>query len=236
MTCLDKAHLRGQTGAGGPAEVKVTPAYLTVERRYWYPEDPPVPALLPSILCTRHTWLSRWTHTLAPGRWGRGVGTIIASEKRLPFIIPYARFACEPMRHKGRLPGASPGPGCAVHPFFPRISSWMPGRGVWAHCDFYEPLFLPPSWGPSSIKTKLLTLYFQVVLTQRWIHYYYKLKHFLWPKVYFFLLMIPGGSDGKASACNAGDPGSIPGLGRSPGEGMATHSSPLENSMDWGTW
>ena len=29
----------------------------------------------------------------------------------------------------------------------------------------------------------------------------------------------PGGSDSKASACNAGDPGSIPGLGRSPGEG-----------------
>ena len=29
----------------------------------------------------------------------------------------------------------------------------------------------------------------------------------------------PGGSDGKASAYNMGDPGSIPGLGRSPGEG-----------------
>ena len=29
----------------------------------------------------------------------------------------------------------------------------------------------------------------------------------------------PGGSDGKASACNEGDPGSIPGSGRSPGEG-----------------
>ena len=29
------------------------------------------------------------------------------------------------------------------------------------------------------------------------------------------------------SACNAGDPGSVPGLGRSPGEGMATHSSIL---------
>ena len=28
----------------------------------------------------------------------------------------------------------------------------------------------------------------------------------------------PGGSDGKASACNAGDPGSVPGSGRSPGE------------------
>ena len=29
----------------------------------------------------------------------------------------------------------------------------------------------------------------------------------------------PGGWDGKESGCNAGDPGSIPGLGRSPGEG-----------------
>ena len=35
------------------------------------------------------------------------------------------------------------------------------------------------------------------------------------------------GGDGKASAYNAGDPGSIPGSGRSPGEGMATHSSIL---------
>ena len=30
----------------------------------------------------------------------------------------------------------------------------------------------------------------------------------------------PGGSDGKASACSAGDPGSIPGSGRSPAEGI----------------
>ena len=35
----------------------------------------------------------------------------------------------------------------------------------------------------------------------------------------------PGGSDGKASAYNAGDPGSIPGLGRSPGEG---NGNPLQ--------
>ena len=33
------------------------------------------------------------------------------------------------------------------------------------------------------------------------------------------LLGFPGGSNSKESACNAGDPGSIPGLGRSPGEG-----------------
>ena len=45
----------------------------------------------------------------------------------------------------------------------------------------------------------------------------------------------PGGSDGKASACNAGDPGSIPGLGRSPGEGNGDplQYSCLENPMDY---
>ena len=37
----------------------------------------------------------------------------------------------------------------------------------------------------------------------------------------------PGASDGKESARNAGDPGWIPGLGRAPGEGKATHSSLL---------
>ena len=38
---------------------------------------------------------------------------------------------------------------------------------------------------------------------------------------------LPGGSGGEESACNAGDLGSIPGLGRSLGKGMATHSSIL---------
>ena len=48
----------------------------------------------------------------------------------------------------------------------------------------------------------------------------------------------PGGSDGKESACNAGDLGLIPGLGRSPGEGNGNllQCSSLENSMDRGTW
>ena len=46
------------------------------------------------------------------------------------------------------------------------------------------------------------------------------------------------GSDGKESACNVGDPGSIPGLGRSPGEGNdnALCYSCLENPMDRGAW
>ena len=44
----------------------------------------------------------------------------------------------------------------------------------------------------------------------------------------------PGGSDGKESACNVGDLGSIPGLGKSPGEGNSylLQCSCLENSMD----
>ena len=47
-----------------------------------------------------------------------------------------------------------------------------------------------------------------------------------------------GGSDGKESACNVGDPGSIPGLGRSPGErnGKPLQYSCLENTMDGGAW
>ena len=48
----------------------------------------------------------------------------------------------------------------------------------------------------------------------------------------------PRSSVGKESASNAGDPGSIPGSGRSPGEGNGNplQYSCLENPMDWGTW
>ena len=67
------------------------------------------------------------------------------------------------------------------------------------------------------------------------------------PKVYysvgelhclFVSCDFPGGSDGKASAYNAGEPGSIPGLGRSPGEGNGNplQYSCLENPMDGGPW
>ena len=57
--------------------------------------------------------------------------------------------------------------------------------------------------------------------------------------IYIYIYLgFPGDSDGKESACNAGDPGSIPVSGRSPGEG---NGNPLqyasrENSMDRGAW
>ena len=51
-------------------------------------------------------------------------------------------------------------------------------------------------------------------------------------------LDFPGGSDGKASAYNVGDSGSVPGLGRSPGEGNGNplQHSCLENPMDGEAW
>ena len=51
-------------------------------------------------------------------------------------------------------------------------------------------------------------------------------------------MIFPGGSDGKASAYNVGELGSIPGSGRSPGEGNGNQlqNSCLENPMDGGTW
>ena len=51
-------------------------------------------------------------------------------------------------------------------------------------------------------------------------------------------MAFPGSSDVKASACNAGELGLIPGLGRSPGEGKGypLQYSGLENSMDRGAW
>ena len=50
--------------------------------------------------------------------------------------------------------------------------------------------------------------------------------------------MLPGGSDGKESACNTGDMGLIPTFGRAPGEGNDNplQYSRLENPRDRGAW
>ena len=52
------------------------------------------------------------------------------------------------------------------------------------------------------------------------------------------LTSFPGGSASKGSASNTGNPGSMPGSGRSPGEGNGNpfQYSCLENSMDRGAW
>ena len=66
-------------------------------------------------------------------------------------------------------------------------------------------------------------------LDSRWI---------LSPNIFYLLLGFPGGSGGKESACNAGNPGSIPGTERSPGEGhdnLLWYSYP-EKTMGKGAW
>ena len=57
-------------------------------------------------------------------------------------------------------------------------------------------------------------------------------------KNFFKKMGFPGGLEGNASTCNEGDPGSIPELGRSPGEGngIPLQYSCLENPMDGGGW
>ena len=54
----------------------------------------------------------------------------------------------------------------------------------------------------------------------------------------FEICLLLGGSDGKASVYNAGEPGLSPGLGRSPGEGNGypLQYYCLENPMDRGAW
>ena len=53
-----------------------------------------------------------------------------------------------------------------------------------------------------------------------------------------YIYIFPGGSEVKASACNAGEPGLIPGSGRSPGEenDNPPQYSCLENPMDGEAW
>ena len=80
-----------------------------------------------------------------------------------------------------------------------------------------------------------------------WLNVQWRLKIFILKEkcrksiLFFFKLgysCFPGGSDSKESACNAGDLDSIPGLGRSPGEGNGypLQYSYMDNPMDRGTW
>ena len=76
----------------------------------------------------------------------------------------------------------------------------------------------------------LFTLYLRYRHILKVIKYLVFIKHLVLPGTN---VEFPGGSDCKESAYNAGDIGSIPGLGRSPGEGRY---SCLENSMEREAW
>ena len=59
-----------------------------------------------------------------------------------------------------------------------------------------------------------------------------------WGDICVYKYGFPGGSDGERSACNVGDPGSVPGFGKSPAEGNSypPQYSCLDNSTDKGAW
>ena len=84
-----------------------------------------------------------------------------------------------------------------------------------------------------------------LLLHSEWIFYssYGALRlHFIYMHLFhtyaYIYMGFPGGSDGKESACNAGDLGSLSGSGRSPGEGNGNplQYSCLENTTDGGAW
>ena len=117
------------------------------------------------------------------------------------------------------------------------------------HCSFHEdagsqrPPHPPTSRYYPFQLTRKPRLWGWILKASNWRSWDYK------PQFYFQILYwvlssstsftgFPGGSVGKESACNAGDPGSIPGWGRSPGEGNGypLQYSCLENPMDRGAW
>ena len=92
-----------------------------------------------------------------------------------------------------------------------------PWRHLWQHSDL--PIFWSLIAKPARTGLAWITpCFYQLPVIQ--------------PKPYIY------GSDGKESACNVGCLGSVPGLGRSPGEGNGypLQCSCLENSLDRGTW
>ena len=109
----------------------------------------------------------------------------------------------------------------------------------WHHIvQFIFCSFKSPKWVFLVIKALVCVILIQRLKSfMRFKRWYCGSKRDDW-KDHLGFLSFPGGSDGKESTCNAGDLGSIPGLGRSPGEGngCSFQYSCLENSMDRGAW
>ena len=106
------------------------------------------------------------------------------------------------------------------------IKGWKESKSQWRFSFSHRPILC-------------LSIYPSILFIYLWMYLYFYISHpfNLWP-VPGIVLGFPGGSDGKESTCNAGDLGSIPRLGRSPGEGNGypMQYSCLENSMDRGAW
>ena len=95
------------------------------------------------------------------------------------------------------------------------------------HIDWFE--YVESSLNPRD-KSHMIIVNSQLNMLKNWfVSILLRLLH---------LCLFPGGSEVKASTCNIGDVGSIPGSGRSPGEGNGNplQYSCLENPMGGGAW
>ena len=130
---------------------------------------------------------------------------------------------------------------CTLHFFFNGNSPGSRRRDCRSHLRMTQVIGRKKAWEFSYDEVKCVT---QVLEGKTFFSTMTPFLHSssLWavfqPVTILTLWDFPGGSDGKESACNAGDLGSISGSGRSPGEGNGypLHYSCLENSMDRGAW
>ena len=130
------------------------------------------------------------------------------------------------------------------------ITKWK--TPAWKGCKLLDSNHTP-FWERQRYGNKELTGFQRLEGREGWVgraQWIFRPVEILWITPYWWIHVVthlsnpwneqgfPSGSDSKESACNTGDPGSIPGLGRSPGEGSGypLQHSCLENSMDRGTW
>ena len=119
--------------------------------------------------------------------------------------------------------------------------TWCSQRAAKSSLIFYRGKWMKPYlktlcvWQYSFVKNTLLCL--RLTLLHQFYEFLLRSMAYYFIKIILFL-SFPGDSDGRESACNAGGLGSIPGSGRSPGEGNANslQYSCLEDSMDRGAW
>ena len=165
-----------------------------------------------------------------------------------PFILTLSPW-CSPgkgERRPGRIPqDAVPQLGLSTRPYLSSARLWHIASGggqLLARAGTTHPWHFSigasdgaPHWAPGAPGLSCYPL-------KIYIYRFAQANLIFWCSFFFFNFLcymgVPGGSDSKVSACNVEDLGSIPGLGRSPGEGNGNllQYSCLENSMDRGAW
>ena len=129
------------------------------------------------------------------------------------------------------------------------MAHWVPFHISWSSCPpAFHLIRLSRQWNSTCYCPRVpLVIWIYLISSMHWgsnwliLHYLNLTDSWVWTvsnKNFNSEWSFPGGSEVKTSACSAGDLGSIPGSGRSPGEGNGNplQYSCLENPMDRGAW